>query len=316
MTQWGNGPDDGSADKPASDPWAAPQQPQSDPWVKPAEPSQSDPPQSDPWAKPGDQQPASGQPQQPGPPYGQPPQQPGYGQPQYGQPQQPPYGQQPGYGQPQYGQPPQQPGYGQPQYGQQPYGQPPYGQGYPAAPGYSPYGPSGGAQNGFVQIAGLGTVKVATVGQRFLARLIDAVVYLVIFAILGGLGVASLASSTHRTCDTTGYCYNQTSGAGVGGFFLALGAVVLVGFLYEWLFIAFKGQTLGKMAMGVKVVREDTGQVPGLGKSFIRQIIPAVASGVCSLLGLLVYLSVFFDNSGRSQTWYDKAAGDQVISLK
>ncbi len=312
MTQWGNGPDDGSADKPTSDPWAAPAQPQSDPWAKPAEPSQSNPPQSDPWARPADQgqpdpgQPPYGQPPQAQPPYGQPPQtQPSYGQP----PQtQPPYGQQPGYGQPQQ--------YGQPQYGQQPHGQPLYGQGYPAAPGYSPYGPVGGAQNGFVQVGGLGMVKVATVGQRFLARLIDAVVYIVIFAILGGLGVASLASSTHRTCDSTGYCYDETSGAGVGGFFLALGAVVLVGFLYEWLFIAFKGQTLGKMAMGVKVVREDTGQVPGLGKSFIRQIIPAVASGLCSLVGLLVYLSVFFDNSGRRQTWYDKAAGDQVISLK
>ena len=29
-----------------------------------------------------------------------------------------------------------------------------------------------------------------------------------------------------------------------------------------------------------------------------------------------MYISVFFDNTGRNQTWYDKAAGDFVISLK
>ncbi|MGI8664679.1 MAG: RDD family protein [Jatrophihabitans sp.] len=250
------------------------------------DPGERQPP-PDPWARPG---------------------QPSYGQPQHGQSS---YGQSP-YGQPPYGQPP----YGQPPYGQPPYGQPPYGQpgGYPP-PAYSMYGQPG-AQNGFVTVAGLGTVKVATVGQRFLARLIDGFLYLVVFAIAGGLGIASIASSTHRTCDTTGYCYDQTSGSAIAWFFVAIGAVLLAGFLYEWLFIAYRGQTLGKMAMGVRVVRDDTGRAPGLGKSFIRQLIPAACSVICSLAALLMYISVFFDNTGRNQTWYDKAAGDQVISLK
>ncbi|HEX4729470.1 MAG TPA: RDD family protein [Jatrophihabitans sp.] len=320
MTQWGNDPDGESEQGPKPDPWAAPPQ-QSDPWGAPQQPQQ--PPQ------PGAGQPGYGQPQQPG--YGQPSGQPGYGQPEqpgYGQPQQPPYGQpQPGYGQPQqpgYGQPqpgygqPQQPGYGQPPpYGQPPYGQQPYGQpgGFPAAPSYSAYGQAVAGQNGYLQLPGLGTVKVAGVGQRFLARLIDSVIYFVVGIILFAIGLGSIASNTHQVCDFNG-CHDETSSGGVGGFLAAIAVLILFTFLYEWLFIGLKGQTLGKMAMGVKVVRADNGQVPGLGKSFVRQIIPAIASALCSLLGLLMYISVFFDNTGRNQTWYDKAAGDFVISLK
>ncbi|MBV9846052.1 MAG: RDD family protein, partial [Kutzneria sp.] len=110
--------------------------------------------------QPPGQQPAGQQTPPPGfdqPGYGQ--QQP-YGQPGYGQPG---YGQQQPYGQPAYGQQPYgQPGYGQPAYGQQPYGQPGYGQ--PAAPGYG---------LDYVQLPGVGTVRIASMGQRFLARLLD-----------------------------------------------------------------------------------------------------------------------------------------------
>lgn len=314
MTQWGNDPNGESEQGPKPDPWAAPPQ------------------QSDPWGAPQQQQPGTGQPGGQ-PDYGQPGGHPGQGQPSYGQPGygqpgggQPGYGQpagqQPGYGQPPYGQP-QQPGYGQqpPGYGQQPYQQPygqqPYAQpgGYPSAPGYSAYGQTPAGPSGYVQLAGLGTVKVAGVGQRFLARLIDSAIYVVVAIIMFAIGLGSIASNTHQVCDFNG-CRDETTSGGVGGFFAAIAVLILFTFLYEWLLIGLKGQTLGKMAMGVKVVRADNGQVPGLGKSFVRQLIPAAASALCSLLGLLMYISVFFDNTGRNQTWYDKAAGDFVISLK
>ena len=306
MTQWGNEPENerGEPTKPASDPWGAPAggepaaaQPPSDPWAAPATP-QSDPwaapstPQSDPWNQ---QQPGS---QQQG-------QQQGYGQnPQYGE--QPGYGQQPqsGYTQP--------PGYGQappPYASQAPYGGTQQYGGYPSAPGYSAYGsPTAGV--------GPGGAKLATAGQRFLARLVDAIVYVVVYGVLIGIGGVSLASSSTTTVDANGITHTTTSGGGVAAFYglIFLGSVL--GFLYEWLFIAFKGQTLGKMALGVKVVRADNGQVPGLGKAFIRQIVPAVGSAICGLLGLLVFLSIFFDGTKRLQGWHDKAAGDFVISLK
>jgi uncharacterized RDD family membrane protein YckC len=294
MTQWGSGPDDQSRDG-QPDPWAQPpagQPPQSDPWAAPQ--------QSDPWSAPQQSDPLAA-PQQ----AGQAPQSDPWAQPSAGQPysQPHPYGQQPGYG---------QAGQGSPGYGQQPG----YGQHYPAAPGYSAYGQAAVGHNGYIDVAGLGTVKVATIGQRFLARLIDTAIYFVLGILLFAVGLTSLVSSSHQTCDVNGVCTTDTSSAGIAGFFVALAGLILLTFLYEWLFIAFKGQTLGKMAMGVKVVRQDNGGVPGLGKSFLRQLIPALGSAVCWIVGLLTYISVFFDNSGRNQTWYDKAAADYVISLK
>ncbi|MFD2122458.1 RDD family protein [Streptomyces cirratus] len=93
--------------------------------------------------------------------------------------------------------------------------------------------------------------------------------------------------------------------------------VILVFFvatlLYEWLMIAFVGATVGKLALGLKVVKENTGQVPGVGGGFIRWIIPMVGAFLCGIGQLLVYLSPFFDNSGKLQGWHDRAAGTIVV---
>jgi uncharacterized RDD family membrane protein YckC len=291
MTQWGNGSDNQPEEgKPAQpDPWATP--PAEPQWGQPEQPaSQPDwsqqPPPAQPWGQ-------------------QPPPQPGYGQPP--PPAQPGYGQQPP--------PPGQPAYGQPYGGGMP--PPAYGQPYgmpPAAPGYSDYGqPPGG---GFVTVPSLGTVRVAGVGQRFVARLIDGVLYLIIFGILLGIGVGSVSSSSHHTCDVNGVCTTVVSGGGLGAIYGLTAAGYLLGFLYEFFFIALRGQTIGKMVMGVKVVSAETGQVPGYGKAFVRQVIPAFGWFICFIVGVLVYLSVFFDGTKRNQSWYDKAAGDFVISVR
>src|SRR5674536_100265 len=111
------------------------------------------------------------------PPAGQPaPMDSPYAQPSGPQPSsQPPSGQQPS-GQPPSGQPPYgQPAYGQPAYGQSqyppsPYGQPPYGQPQYGQPQFGAAGHTPGALTGLVDIPGRGPVKLATTGQRVLAR--------------------------------------------------------------------------------------------------------------------------------------------------
>ena len=244
-----------------------------------------------------------------------------YGQQQpYGYPQQQP-------GQPQYGYP-QQPPQGQPQYG---YQQP----GYQQQPGYDPNSAPYGyqqqapgtiqANNGYINIAYLGTVQVATMGQRFLARLIDGVVAGIVIGIVMAAGMASAMGIVHSTKDCSGYTYgspdytqclndNASAGSGVVAVMFAfIGTFALFALLYEWLMISFFGATLGKMAMGLKVVKESNGQVPGLGGGFIRYIIPIVGAFLCYIGALLVYLSPFFDNSGKLQGWHDRAAGTVVV---
>ncbi|HET6856855.1 MAG TPA: RDD family protein [Streptomyces sp.] len=234
---------------------------------------------------------------------GQPPQQPG----------QPPQGQ-PGYGYPQapQGVPPQQ-GYGYPQ-GAPQQGQPGYG--YPQAP------PPGTLQanSGYINVPVLGTVQVPTMGRRLGARVLDSVVILVVYFIFSAIGLAGAAGAADdiEACGTAGspgydQCVTDASAgvfATILGMFLIFGLITL---LYEWLMISFVGATFGKMILGLKVIKENTGQVPGLGGGFIRWILPMVGSLFCGLGTLLVYLSPFFDNSGKLQGWHDRAAGTLVI---
>jgi uncharacterized RDD family membrane protein YckC len=177
---------------------------------------------------PYNQQPPSQYPPQSG--YGQYGQQPPSSGSPYGQPNPNPYEQQPysqpppnPYGQPGAGQQQQygQPGYAPPpQYGQPGYGQPQYGQ-----PGYGqPFSPL--------------QAQAAGVGVRFLAVFIDGI----IVGIVNGIIQAILVGGTHG------------SGTGYGLTYL-LSFVISMGY-----FIYMEGQrgaTLGKMALGLRVVRMD-----------------------------------------------------------
>ncbi|MFD2122459.1 hypothetical protein ACFSNO_27825 [Streptomyces cirratus] len=111
-----------------------------------------------------------------------------------------------------------QPGYGYPQ--QAPQGIPPQGQpgyGYPQQPGQPPYGampPAPGtlqANNGYINVAGLGTVEVATMGRRFGARLIDGLVIGVLYSILSAIGVASAFGASKSIKDCTGMDYASSA---------------------------------------------------------------------------------------------------------
>jgi uncharacterized RDD family membrane protein YckC len=236
----------------------------------------------------------------------------GPGQNPYGNPGATPPGQpgQPGYGAPgQYGQQPGQPG--QPGYGQQP-GQPGYGQpgGYPQGPDY---GQVAQAQSGLVQIPGMGTVKVATLGSRALARIIDSVilgivVYIVWAVVLGGTSAA--VTNDDGTVD------DGAAGGIIGAFFGAWAITIVLTVAYELVMTAIKGQTVGKMIMGIKVVKSADGQVPGFGPAFMRWLLPIIGAAICGIGALLVYLSPLFDSSGRVQGWHDKAANTLVIGLR
>ncbi|WP_448318608.1 RDD family protein [Streptomyces sp. CO7] len=233
-----------------------------------------------------------------------------YGDPNnpYGAPQQPSGGP---YGQPQqpagspYGQPQQpQPGYGYPQQGQ------------PGIPPQSGYGYPAGGQGGYQQ-----GPPPASMGMRFLARLIDGVIIGVIYGILLGVGVLG-ASDAAAECDAAGdpavyqSCIDQAASDMMGPIFAVMGFFIIFTLLYEWLMIGLVGATVGKLALGLRVVKADTGQKPGLGSSFIRWIIPTVGSFLCGIGQLLVYLSPFWDNSGRQQGWHDKAASTMVLGKR
>ena len=190
--------------------------------------------------------------------------------------QQPPQNPQPGYGQPQgqpgYGQPQGQPGSGYPQGA--PQGVPPQGYGYPQQPGYPGY-----PQQGYGA-----TPPYANWGQRFLGTLVDGLIYAVPYVLF-------LVGSSKGNSALT-----------------AVGGIVVFG-LFVWQLVreGRTGQTVGKQALGIRLVRESTGQPLGIGMAFLRRLAHFVDSIAC----YLGWLWPAWD--AKRQTFADKICGSIVI---
>jgi uncharacterized RDD family membrane protein YckC len=93
-------------------------------------------------------------------------------------------------------------------------------------------------------------MDVHVTGRRVLATIVDAIVLGVLFAVMSVLFGSSSASGTSVSFSM--------------GTFPTLGFFV-VAMAYYILMEGYLGQTVGKMLLGIKVVREGSGEVPGIG---------------------------------------------------
>lgn len=179
----------------------------------------------------------------------------------------------------------------------------------PPPPGPAPDSPQ--AMTGWATVGTGETVQLAGAGSRLGARIIDIVIIGVVFIILIIVGVASAVGLADGDSTIT-----EEDTAAVGTIVAFTLLAVAISILYEVTMIATKGQTLGKMAVRIRVVRADNGLVPGWGKSIGRWIIPAALNFIPFvgwLLALLVYVSLLWDKV--RQGWHDKAAGTLVIKV-
>jgi uncharacterized RDD family membrane protein YckC len=258
-------------------------------------------------------QPGYGTPPQPG--YGTPPQ-PGYGsQPQsgYGTPPQPGYGQ-PGYAQPGYG----QQGYGQQGYGQQGYGQPGYAQPYGSP--YQPY-PGTGYQYGPRK-----DPTLAEWWQRLLARMID---WVIVGLISSPLWIPAFTTYVNKLRSISNQyggnlntpaaqtAINHAGGHLFGKLFLAGLAAALLMFAYDWVQHGLWGRTIGKRALGTKVVTaSDRSKVSGgaAGGRAAVFALPPIVPLVGGLFALLNELWLLWDR--QRQCLHDKAAKTVVIKVR
>jgi uncharacterized RDD family membrane protein YckC len=88
---------------------------------------------------------------------------------------------------------------------------------------------------------------------------------------------------------------------------------IVVWFGYEPMMTAKFGATIGKRALKIAVVRADDGGIPGWGSALLRSLIPFLGLFFCYVGQTLVYLSPFFDSSGRRQGWHDRVASTLVV---
>jgi uncharacterized RDD family membrane protein YckC len=204
--------------------------------------------------------------------------------PDYGNPPQDPNAQPNPYGQGQpnpYGQPTPSP------YGQQPgYGQPPYGQqGYGATAGYA---------NWFKRV-----------GAYLIDQIATSIAGLPLW-----IGYGMLVASTETTTNADGtVSTTMDDPSGTSLVLILLGVITSLAF-FVWNSCIRQGRTgysIGKSALGIKLVGERTGQPIGAGLSFVRQLAHIVDSLPCNL----GYLWPLWDR--KRQTFADKIMNTVVL---
>ena len=132
---------------------------------------------------------------------------------------------------------------------------------------------------------GMTALEIASVGQRLGAWLVDAVVGILVGA--------------------AGFVVGLVLGVGFITFLVVIGYAVI----YLWM-VATKGQSPGKMAVKIKIVRMD-GSSLGFGGVLLREIIGKFVSGLVIYLG---YIWILFDD--KRQGWHDKIAGTLVVRIE
>lgn len=134
-------------------------------------------------------------------------------------------------------------------------------------------------------------MNYAGVGVRFVAIVIDTVILLPVFYVLAGMS----GQTTEGGFELTGV-----------PFFIALA----VGIGYYVVFEALRGATVGKMVVGLRVLKDDGGSV-SWSESAIRNVLRIVD-------GLFFYLvaAILVWTSDKRKRLGDRAAGTVVVRTR
>jgi uncharacterized RDD family membrane protein YckC len=147
-------------------------------------------------------------------------------------------------------------------------------------------------------------------GMRLIARIIDGILVAVVALVIARL--AGIHFVHHTTEIQNGVSTKTTQVKLTGSHFIEFGVIQLaLSGLYEISLLTLRGATLGKMAVGVRVVQLESHELPTVAQAATRWVIPAIL-GLVPVVGFLLeavlFLSPFFDSTKRNRGWYDKAA--------
>lgn len=143
------------------------------------------------------------------------------------------------------------------------------------------------------------TERTGVLGRRIVAKLVDAIVATVLFAVGGGATALLLGAPIAR-----GPAIAPLLAVGplamLGGSVLATAGTVGL----EW---AWAGRTLGKRLVGIRVVTT-AGETPGFGAVLARNVFAAIDAAFVWLVGLVAIAT-----SARNQRVGDRIAGTMVV---
>lgn len=142
--------------------------------------------------------------------------------------------------------------------------------------------------------------RYASFGIRFLAVFIDGIVLLVAGLMINlAFGVSAIATPSVNPGDVLARIFGIST-------FINLG----IGFAYYTFFLTSRGATLGKMAVGVKIVTPDGGPI-----SFGRAAGRYFCANYLEIFTLWIgYLIALFDDQNR--TLHDRICGTRAIAAR
>lgn len=145
--------------------------------------------------------------------------------------------------------------------------------------------------------------------KRIGARVIDVILAIIISVIMSAIGLG--AASFDFNSDEAALWF--VGGAALVG--------VIVGFLWDALFVSFLGGTPGKLMLGMRVVDAESGTTPpGPKFGFMRalnrllNITPAIGGLIGLIVGVVSLVFLFTDD--RKRTVMDRIAGTVVVDVK
>lgn len=143
---------------------------------------------------------------------------------------------------------------------------------------------------------------LATIGDRFLAALIDGLIVtgisFVIGMVIGFVAVIVMAPQTEA--DITQMQATLQPFSQLVGFILSL-------IYYVYIPVRWDGRTVGKNVMKIRIIRSN-GDSVGYGTMFLREIIGKFLSAIIFFIG---YIMAFFDDENR--TLHDRLADTRVV---
>ncbi|MCU1246602.1 MAG: domain containing protein [Acidobacteria bacterium] len=148
------------------------------------------------------------------------------------------------------------------------------------------------------------TLRFASIGRRFAAQWIDGIIFMIPIVIVFGITLAVLlARNSPQAPDALPTWFIFLAIILVAAFFFGFMA-------YEALMLSWRGQTLGKMALHIRVVRPDGAPI-SRGQAWGRALTRGV---MVHLLALVNYLPALF--TVEKTCVHDMAARTRVVSAE
>ena len=165
-----------------------------------------------------------------------------------------------------------------------------------------------------VQVAGPAGTVLAGWWQRVVASIIDGLIVAIpSYILMAVLSLGTFAAST-RFDPVTGEISDINVGGFFAGFFLSFILIIVMAIAYRVVLEGgARGQTVGKMAMKIRVADVNTGGPIGYGRAFVRWLVASVLWVLLYIPGIIDVLFPLWDP--KRQTIHDKAASSIVVTV-